>query len=84
MVALAVGLRAGLITGSRWSLLATPAVFAVVFEMARMGTVGPTVDVIDLSGFFGMVAFVPGRVFHGLRLVAGRNLANSAPMAASR
>lgn len=54
-VALAVGLGAGLITDSRWSLLATPAVFAVVFEVARMGTVGPTVDSIDLSGFFGVV-----------------------------
>ncbi|HSJ83186.1 MAG TPA: alpha/beta fold hydrolase [Acidimicrobiia bacterium] len=68
--ALFVGLAAGLVMGSRWSILATPVVFVVVFELARMGTVGPTVDAIDLGGFYGIVAFVLGRVFHGLLVLA--------------
>jgi pimeloyl-ACP methyl ester carboxylesterase len=68
--AVLVGLAAGLVMGSRWSILVTPVVFAVVFELARMGTVGPTVDAIDLGGFYGIVAFVLGRVFQGLLVLA--------------
>jgi pimeloyl-ACP methyl ester carboxylesterase len=64
--ALLLGLAAGLVMGNRWSILVTPVVFAVVFELARAGTVGPTVDTIDLGGFYGIVALVLGRVFHGL------------------
>lgn len=65
-VALIVGAAAGLITGSRWSMLVAPVVFGVVFELARIGYVGPTVDAINLGSFLGVVAFVLGRVVHGV------------------
>jgi pimeloyl-ACP methyl ester carboxylesterase len=69
-IAFMVGVGAALATGSRWSLLAAPVVFAVVFEFARMSAVGPTVDAINLGSFYGIVAFVLGRVVHGLLVVA--------------
>ncbi len=65
-VALVVGGGAGLATGSRWSLLVTPVVFAVVFELARIGTSGPTIDGIHLDSMLGVIAFVVGRVTHGI------------------
>jgi pimeloyl-ACP methyl ester carboxylesterase len=68
--ALVVGVGAGLMMGNRWSLLVAPAVFVVIFEVARIGTVGPTVDAIDLSGFFGILALILGRVVHGLLVLA--------------
>jgi len=64
--ALAVGLGAGLVMGTRWSILVTPVVFAVVFEIARIGMVGPTVDAINLGSFYGILAFAIGRGVHGL------------------
>jgi proline iminopeptidase len=64
--ALAIGVGAGLVSGNRWSILAAPVAFAVVFELARLGVVGPTVDAINLSGMYGIFALVLGRVFHGL------------------
>ena len=39
--ALLVGVAAGLVTGSRWSMLVTPAVFVVAFELARLGSMVP-------------------------------------------
>ncbi len=68
--ALAIGVGAGLAMGSRWSLLITPVVFAIVFEVARIGVVGPTVDAINFSGMYGIFAFVLGRVVHGLLVLA--------------
>jgi proline iminopeptidase len=68
--ALLVGVGAGLVTGSRWSMLATPVVFGIVFELARISTVGPTVDAINLGSFLGIVAFVLGRLAHGLLVLA--------------
>lgn len=68
--ALVVGVGAGLMMGNRWSLLVAPGVFVAIFEVARLGEVGPTVDAIDLSGFFGILAFVLGRVVHGLLVLA--------------
>jgi proline iminopeptidase len=64
--ALVIGAGAGVMSGSRWSILATPVVFAVVFELARLGVEGPTVDAINFSGMYGIFAFVLGRVVHGL------------------
>ena len=64
-VSLAVGMAAGFSMRSRWSILATPVVFAVVFELVRMGSVGPTVDAPHLSTY-GVIAFVVGRGFHAL------------------
>jgi pimeloyl-ACP methyl ester carboxylesterase len=64
--ALVVGAGAGLVLANRWSILVTPVVFAVVFELARLGVEGPTVDAINFSGMYGIFAFVLGRVVHGL------------------
>jgi len=68
--ALAIGIAAGLAMGSRWSILITPVVFAFVFEFARLGVEGPTVDAINLSGMYGIFALVLGRGVHGLLVLA--------------
>lgn len=65
-----VGMGVGLLTASRWSLVVSPLVFIAVFETVRIGLVGPTVDAINLGSFYGIVAFVLGRGFHGV-LVLG-------------
>ncbi|HSM44013.1 MAG TPA: hypothetical protein VK969_03240, partial [Acidimicrobiia bacterium] len=65
-VALAIGVGAGLVMANRWSLLIAPGVFVIVFEIARIGIVGLTVDAINLGSFYGIVAFVLGRVLHGI------------------
>lgn len=74
--ALMVGTCTGLVSANRWSILVTPLAFALVFELARLGVEGPTVDAIDLSGFYGIVAFVLGRVVHGLLVLAPLALGN--------
>ena len=66
VAALVVGLVAGLVMGNRWSLLVAPVVFVVVFELARLGVAGPTVDAIHLNSAYGIIAFVLGRGFHAL------------------
>ena len=40
--------------------------FAAVFELARSGAVGPTVDRISLGSPYGVLAFAVGRGVHGL------------------
>ena len=64
--ALLVGMAAGLATGRQWILLVTPAVFVIVFELARLGVSGPTVDGIHLGSTYGIIAFVLGRLFHAI------------------
>ncbi|MBM3187456.1 MAG: alpha/beta hydrolase [Chloroflexi bacterium] len=68
--ALVIGVAVGLVMGSRWSMLVTPAVFVVVFELARLGVDGPTVDGIHLGSTYGVIAFVLGRLVHGLLVLA--------------
>ena len=68
--ALVIGVVAGLVMGSRWSMLVTPAVFVVVFELARLGVDGPTVDGIHLGSTYGVIAFVLGRLVHGVLVLA--------------
>jgi pimeloyl-ACP methyl ester carboxylesterase len=68
--ALVVGVGAGLVLGNRWSILVTPVVFVVAFELARLGVEGSTVDAINFSGMYGIFAFVLGRVVHGLLVLA--------------
>jgi len=41
-------------------------VFVAVFELVRIGADGPTVDAIRPGSTYGILAFVVGRVFHGL------------------
>ncbi|MBN1318434.1 MAG: hypothetical protein JXA42_23340, partial [Anaerolineales bacterium] len=69
-LALLVGIGAGLLSGSRWSMLVAPAVFAVVFELGRLGIAGPTVDAIHLGSAYGIIAFIVGRFFHGVLVLA--------------
>jgi pimeloyl-ACP methyl ester carboxylesterase len=56
-----VGIVAGLLSGSRWTLLVTPPAFLVAFELARMGSSGPTVDAVHLGSTYGLIALVVGR-----------------------
>ena len=65
LISLAVGVAAGLVMRSRWAMLAAPVAFALVYELARVDTDGPTVDGIHLSTY-GVLAFVVGRGFHAL------------------
>lgn len=64
-VSFMVGALAGGVTRSRWAMLVAPVVFAAVFELARLGTDGPTVDGPHFSTY-GILALVVGRGFHGL------------------
>ena len=66
LAALLIGLVAGLLTGHRWATLLTPIVFILVFEFARLGVDGPTVEGIHLGSIYGIIAFVLGRLVHGL------------------
>ncbi len=60
-VALVVGLVVGAATGSRWALLFAPAAFVAVFELARIGAWGPTVDAPASAGTLHVLAFLLGR-----------------------
>jgi len=60
------GALAGIATRSRWAMLLAPVVFVAVFELVRIGADGPTVDAIRPGSTYGILAFVVGRVFHGL------------------
>jgi pimeloyl-ACP methyl ester carboxylesterase len=60
IASLGVGVLSGVAFRSKWAVLAAPLVFSVVYELARIGTDGPTVDGIHLSTY-GVMAFVVGR-----------------------
>ena len=62
------GGAAGYILNSRWALLLAPVVHLAVFELMRIGEQGPTVDGIELSSMYGILAFLVGR---GLYLLIG-------------
>ncbi|EXF26124.1 peptidase [Nesterenkonia sp. AN1] len=64
--ALGVGMLAGALLRSRWSMLVTPVTFLIVFELARLGTTGATVEEIRLDSIIGALGFVSGRGVHGL------------------
>lgn len=63
LISLLVGTAAGLAARSRWAVLASPIAFAAMFEFIRMGTDGPTVDVLSASTY-GLIALIVGRGFH--------------------
>lgn len=69
VISLVVGGAGGLMMRSRWALAIGPLAFAVVFEFARIGTDGPTVDMPALTTY-GILALVVGRVFHALTSLA--------------
>lgn len=64
-ISLIVGAVAGVLLRSRWAIVLTPAVFAVVFEVLRIGLDGPMVDGIHAS-MYGIIALVTGRGFHAV------------------
>jgi pimeloyl-ACP methyl ester carboxylesterase len=68
--ALVVGVVAGLLMGSRWAILVAPTAFILTFELARLGVQGPTVDTIHLGSLYGFIAFVVGRLLHGVLVLA--------------
>ena len=68
-ISLVVGVTAGLVTRSRWAMLAAPVSFAAIYELVRIRTDGPTVDGIHFS-VYGAIAFVVGRGFHSLVTLA--------------
>lgn len=70
VVALAVGVGVGLAMASRWSIFLAPVTFALTFEAARLGMVGPTVDGIHLFSLYGTIAFVLGRGVHAILVLA--------------
>lgn len=64
-LSLAVGCAAGFVSRSRWAMPGAAVVFAVVFELVRASTDGPTVDGLHTSTY-GLLALAVGRGFHGL------------------
>jgi pimeloyl-ACP methyl ester carboxylesterase len=65
-VGLVVGLASGFLLGSRWALLLAPVLQICGFELARLGTTGPTVEGVSTDGMFGVLAFAVSRGFYGL------------------
>jgi len=63
---LAVGWVAGAALRSRWAMLLPPAVFVAVFEVARIGATGPTVDAINAVNSVALLASVAMRVAYGV------------------
>ena len=68
--AVAVGVAAGFVTGSRWSIVLAPVTFMAVYEVARLGVNRPTVDQIRLGSIYGVFAFVLGHKLTGLLVLA--------------
>ena len=65
-LALGAGVLAGWISRSRWSALFAPLALAAAFELARLGTQGPSVGPIHLNDVYGIVVFIAGRGFDAL------------------
>ncbi len=93
VLSLTIGAVAGLAWRSRWAIVVAPAAFAMLFELVRLGTDGPTVDAPAFSTY-GILALIVGRGFHGLlslvplalgaSLGAGRARALASPALAGR
>jgi proline iminopeptidase len=64
-----LGLVVGALVARRWSLLLAPAAFLVVFEVARVGLEGPTVDAPRLT-VMGLLVWAGVRLVLGLLVVA--------------
>lgn len=64
------GLLAGAFLGSRWSALLAPLLYVAVFELVRIQASGPTVDLPRLGSTYGIIAFVSGRLFHMVVILA--------------
>jgi proline iminopeptidase len=66
---LALGLAAGAVSGTRWAAPVALIGFVLAFELARLGTDGPTVDGIHPGSTYGFIALVVGRGFSYLLAV---------------
>ena len=66
LVALAVGITAGRSSRTRWAAVAAPVAYAALFELARVGTDGPTVDAIRFDSIYALGAMIAGRGFDAL------------------
>lgn len=62
VVGIATGLFAGFVMRSRWGYAVAPIVHALAFELARVGSSGPTVDAPRFDSAFAVLAFVLGRL----------------------
>lgn len=58
---LITGVACGFLVRSSWAFLAVPGVHMAAFELARMGAVGPTVDMPRLDSAYGLLALLLGR-----------------------
>jgi proline iminopeptidase len=74
IVCLLVGVGAGFLSRSRLAIGFAPALFALIFEITRLGAKGPTVDALHLRSTYGVLALVVGRLFHGLLALAPMSL----------
>lgn len=75
--ALAIGAISGLTSGSRWCVVIGPVAYAVALEVVRAGIAGPTVDAPQLGAMYGVIAFVLGRVVHGVLVLGPMVLGSS-------
>lgn len=66
LVALAAGAGAGSLSRTRWAAVAAPVAYAASFELARIGTDGPTVDGLRFDGIYAIGAMIAGRGFDAL------------------
>lgn len=64
-VSVLVGVLAGRIAGSRWSIIAAPVAYAALFELLG-DHAGMTAGAPDLSSAWGVAAAILGRLLHGL------------------
>jgi proline iminopeptidase len=69
---------------TRWAMLLAPVAFAAVFELVRIGEVGPTVDRIHLSSTYGILAFAVGRGIHAILTLVPMLLGAALGAAAAR
>jgi proline iminopeptidase len=60
-VGFVTGAVAGFLMRSSWAMLLAPLAFVIVFELGRLGAVGPTVDAPYFGTLFGVLAFILGR-----------------------
>ncbi len=66
VIGLGVGLAAGLLTGSRWALLAAPLGYIAACEVMHWGSPVLSMGAIRLDETYGILALLLGRGFHGL------------------
>ena len=65
-IGLLLGFAAGLASGRGWAAFLAGAAFIVVYELARFNVQGPTVDLINLSSVYGIIALITGRLVYWL------------------